>query len=99
MSFSFDKITTGTYNFVSVTLNFATDVATISGLPSCAFLVVISAKTHFFDQVKINSTSHLISAIFELLQKLLKYFGGTTSFMFVNKSLFSGVSPVYLFYI
>ena len=81
---------------MSVDLNFAPDGATIAGLPSCAFLVVISAKTQFFDQVKINSTSQLISGIFKLLQKLLKYFRGITSFTFVNKSLFSGVFPVIL---
>ena len=79
-----------------VILNFAPDGATIAGLPSCAFLVVISAKTQFFDQVKINSTSQLISEIFKLLQKLLKYFRGTTIFTFANKSLFSGVFPAIL---
>ena len=71
VSFSFDKITTGTYNFVSVILNFAPDGVTIAGLPSCAFLAVVSVKTKFYDQVKINSTSQLISGIFKLFQKLL----------------------------
>ena len=45
MLFLFDKVTTGTYNFVSVILNFAPDEATIAGLPPCAFLVFVSAKT------------------------------------------------------
>ena len=89
MSFSFDKITTGTYNFVSVILNFAPDGATIAGLSSCGFLVVISAKTQFFDQVKINSTSQLISGIFKLLQKLLKCFSGITTSVSFLPTLFS----------
>ena len=76
-----------------VILNFATDGATIAGLPSCTFLVVIPAKLQFFDQVKIHSTSQLISEIFKLLQKLLDYFSGITIFAFVNESLFSGVFP------
>ena len=49
-----------------------------------AFRSVISAKTQFFDQVKINSTSQKISGIFKLLQKLLKFFSGiTTSVLFL----------------
>ena len=39
MSFSFDKVTIGTYNFVSVILNVAPDGATIAGLiPSCCHI-------------------------------------------------------------
>ena len=94
MSFSFDKVTTGTYNFVSVILNFAPDGATIAGL--AAAFTVISAKTQFLDQVKINSTSQLINGIFKLLQKLLKYFSRITTFAFVNESLSSGVFPTIL---
>ena len=67
MSFSFDKVTTGTYNFVSVISNVNTTDATIAGLLPSAPFVDISAKTQFFDQVKINSTSQLISGIFKLL--------------------------------
>ena len=100
MSFSFDKVTTGTYNFVSVILNIAPDGATIAGLPSCARLAVISAKTQFLDHVKINSIPQLISGIFKLLQKLLKYFIGITSFVFFNESLFCGVFPtIFVFYL
>ena len=65
MSFSFDKVTTGTYNFVSGISNVNTTGATIAGLLTSASFVVISAKTQFFDQVKINSTSQLISGIFK----------------------------------
>ena len=89
MSFSFDKVTTGTYNFESVYLNFAPDGSTIAGLAAAS--TVISAKTKFLDQVKINSTSQLISGIFKLLQKLRQYFKGIACFAFVNESLSSGV--------
>ena len=78
VSFSFDKVTTGTYNFVSASSIFSPLGGTIAGLSPCVFLLVISAKTQFFDQVKINSTSQLISGIFKLFQKLLKCFSGIT---------------------
>ena len=87
MSFSFDKITTGTYNFVSVILNFAPDGATIAGLAVASS--VISAKTQFLDQVKINSTSQLISGIFKLLQKLLKCFSGIATSVSFSPILFA----------
>ena len=94
ISFSFDKITTGTYNFVSVILNVEPDGATIAESASAS--TVISAKTQFLDQVKINSTSHLINGIFKPLQKLLKCFSGITTFAFVNESLSSGAFPTIL---
>ena len=64
MSFSFDKVTTGTCNFVSIILK----SKPVDGL----FATAISAKIQFFDQIKINSTSQLINGIFKALQKLLK---------------------------
>ena len=93
MSFSFDKVTTGTYNFVSAILNVAPDGAAIAGLLPSASLVVISAETQFLDQFKINSVSQLINGIFKAPQKLLKCFSGITTFAFVNESLSSGVFP------
>ena len=96
MSFSFDKVTTGTCNFVSVILNVAPDGATIAGLPSCAAFTFILAKAQFLDQVKTNSTSQLINGIFKTLQKLLKCFSGIATFAFVNESLSSGVFPAIL---
>ena len=66
MSFSFNKVTTGTYNCVPVILNVAPE-----GAGSASVSTVISAKTLFLGQVKINSTSQLISGIFKLLQNLL----------------------------
>ena len=78
---------------MSVILSFAPDGAPIAGLSPCAFLVVISDKTQFSDQVKINSTLQLINGIFKLFQKLLKCFSGIKTFAFVNESLSSGVFP------
>ena len=89
MSFSFDKVTTGTYNFVSVILNVALDEATIPG--SAPAFTVISVKTQFLGQFKINSNSQLINGIFKALQKLLKCISGITTFTFVNESLSSGI--------
>ena len=94
MSFFFDKVTTGTNNFVSVILNVAPDGATIAGLAAAS--TVISAKTEFLDQVKIDSTSQLISGIFKTLQKLLKCFSGKTTFAFVKESLSYGIFPTML---
>ena len=78
MSFSFDKVATGTYSFVSLILNSNPFGGTIAGLLPCVFLLVVSAKTQFFDQVKVNSTSQFISGIFQPYQKLLKCFSGIT---------------------
>ena len=66
--------------------------ATIAGLSPCAVFTVISSKTQFFDQVKINSISQLINGIFKVLQKLLEFFIGiTTSVLFLPTS--SSPSP------
>ena len=94
MSFSFDKVTTGTYNFVSVILNVSPDGATIDGSASAS--TVISAKTQFLNQVRIISTSQLINGISKLLQKLLKCFNGTMTSASVNESLSCGVFPTIL---
>ena len=100
MSFPFDKVTTGTFNFESVILNAAPDGAKIAGLLPSASLVAISAKTQFFDKVKISSNSQLISGIFKLLQRLLKCFNGITTSAFVNESLSSGVFPtIFILYL
>ena len=66
-----DKVTTGTYSFVSVIENF----------PSAVELVIAQS----LDQVKRRLSLQLINGISRVLQKLLKYFNGTifsTSFLF-----------------
>ena len=88
-TFSFDKLRTGTYNFVSAILNSNPVGATIAGLLPCASLSVVSAKTQFLDQVKINSTSQLTTGIFKLSQKLLKYFSGITPSVSFLPTLFA----------
>ena len=79
MSFSFDKITTGTYNFVSVISNVVSVGATIARLSPSGSLSVRLVKTQFIDQFKINSVSKLMNGIFKALQKLLKCFSGITT--------------------
>ena len=66
-----DKVTTGTYSFVSVIANFY----------SPSELVITQSLEH----VKRSSTSQIINGISRVLQKLHKYFNGTiisTSFVF-----------------
>ena len=74
---------------MSVISNVISAGGTIAGLLPCAFLLVISAKTQFLDQVKINSTSQLISGIFKLLQKLLKCFSGIATSVSFLPTLFA----------
>ena len=74
-----DKVTTGTYKFVSVVLNF----------PGPVELVI----TQFDDHVKFKLTSQLINDISRALQKLLKYFNGTILSTSLSLPL-SGVFPV-----
>ena len=79
---------------MSVILNVAPVGGTIGGLRTA--FTNISAKTQFFDHVKINSTSQLINGLSKFLQKLLKYFKGITNSAFVNESLLCGVFPTIL---
>ena len=74
---------------MSVILNSNPVGATIAGLSPCAALTVISGKTNFQDQIKINSTSQLISGIFKLFQKLLKCFSGIKTSVSFLQTLFA----------
>ena len=81
LSFSADKVTTGTYNLQSVISNFALIgelIAAIGGLGcgSGTFLKALPTSTHSLYQDKINVISQLINGISKLLQKLPKYFNG-----------------------
>ena len=51
MSFSFDKVTIVTYNFVSAILNVAPDGATIAGSAS-ASTVISAKKKKFYTMLK-----------------------------------------------
>ena len=71
---------------MSVISNVNSVVATIAGLVTA--FGVISAKTQFFDQFKINSTSQLINGIFKVFQKLIKGFSGITNSVSFLPTLF-----------
>ena len=81
LSFSADKVTTGTYNLQSIISNFALvgdSIAAIGGL-GCrlgSFLKALPTSTHSLYQDKINVISQLINGMSKLLQKLPKYFNG-----------------------
>ena len=86
LPFSVGKVTTVTFNFMTVICNSNPVGAIIAGgsllLP--AALTVVSAKAQFLDQVKINSISQLINGISKFIQKLIKCFSGiTTSALFI----------------
>ena len=81
LSFSADKVTTGTYNLQSVISDFALvgdSIAAFGGLGcgSDVFLKALPTSTHSLYQDKINFISQLINGTSKLLQKLPKYFNG-----------------------
>ena len=82
LSFSVDKVTSGTRTFASFILNvafFRAFIAVIAWSASgAASLVALFAITPFSDEVKIKLISHLINGISGVLQQLLKCFNGTT---------------------
>ena len=86
LSFSADKVTTGTYNFASFILNVAFVGALIASTGGSALglvsLVALLVNTQDSDQVKVKETSQLINGITSVLQKLLKYFNGTAILTF-----------------
>ena len=101
LSSSVDKVTTATYNFVSVILNVAFAGASILSVASTegstlelAFLAVyfvISIKTEFSDHAKVRHTSQAINGMSKVLQKLLKCFNGTT----ISRFFFSLFNHIY----
>ena len=74
----------GQYNFVPVILNIAfvglliLDTAGFPPWAGTASLAAVLVNTQLSDHVKIRFISQLINGIFSVLQKLLKYFNGTT---------------------
>ena len=88
LSFSADKVTTGTYNLQSVISNFVLvgeliRFAAAAGEP----LKPLPTSTHSLYQDKINVISQLINGISKLLQKLLKYFKGIAIVTFIYSIL------------
>ena len=74
LSFSADKVTTGTYNLQSVISNFASvgELIAAAGGP----LKALPSSAHSLHQDKINVISQLTNGVSKLLQKLPKYFNG-----------------------
>ena len=93
LSFSADKVPTATYNLQSVILKttfFGLLIADTGGSASrSASLVALLVNTQFSDHVKVKDTSQLINGMSSVLQKLLKYFNGTTN----STSSFSALLP------
>ena len=81
LSFSADKVTTGTYNLQSLILKIISVgliIPAIAGSASgSASLVAFFVTTQFSDQVKVKDTSQLINGMSNVLQKLFKCFNGT----------------------
>ena len=77
LSFSGDKVTTGTYNLQSVISNFVL-VGELIRFAAAAggLLKALPTSTNSLYQDKINVISQLINGISKLLQKLPKYFKG-----------------------
>ena len=82
LSLSVDRVTTGAYNFTSVILNVAffglLNAATAGSASGSASLGTLLVNTQFSGHVKIKFISLLINGMSSNLQKLLKYFNGTT---------------------
>ena len=99
LSFSADKVTTGTYNLQSVISNFALIgdlIASIGGLgcASGAFLQALLTSTHSLYQDKINTISQLINGISKFIQKLPKYFKGIAIATSFSKTLLAKVPTI-----
>ena len=95
LSFSADKVTTGTYNLQSVISNFALvgeliRFAAAAGGP----LKALPTSTNSLYQDKINVISQLINGISKLLQKLPKYFKGIAIVTSFSKTLSAKVPTI-----
>ena len=75
LSFSTDKVTTGSYNLQLVISKNAFVGLLISGPAS---LVALLVTTQFLDHIKSKEISQLINGMSSVLQKLLKYFNDIT---------------------
>ena len=78
-----DKVTTGTYNFVSLIVK----IMLLSSLLPLALSAPATDKTQCFVHLSSNSTLELINRISSDLQKLLKYFNSTAIITFFRISI------------
>ena len=84
-----DKMTTGIYNFVSLIVRIILlELASLLSAP-------IADKTQYFVHLSFSSTLPLISSISRVLQKLIKYFNGTTIDTFL-KTPFAPLAQCFL---
>ena len=91
LSFSADKVTTGTYNLQSVISNFASVGELIQFAAAAGGLLkALPTSTHSLYQDKINVILPLINGITKLLQKLPKYVKGM---VIVTSSFSSSPAP------
>ena len=79
-----DKVATGTYNFVSLMVK-RNLLALVFSL--ILFSLPAADKAHYFVHLSFNSTLQLINGISNYLQKLPKYFNGTTIVAFLKLPL------------
>ena len=77
MSSSLDKVTTGKYNLQPFIVNVAPVEAAVFPPPKSLFIWSL-VITQFLFHFNSKDTSQLINGIFNALQKLPKYFNGTT---------------------
>ena len=95
LSFSADKVTTGTYNLQPVISNFALageliQFAAAAGGP----LKALPTSAHSLYQDKANVISQLINGMSKLLQKLPKYFKGIAIVTSFSKTLSAKVPTI-----
>ena len=75
-----DKVTTGTYNFISLIVKIILLLLTLSLTLSAP----AADKTQYFVQLNFNSTLQLINCISRDIQKLLQYFNGIAIVAFLQ---------------
>ena len=93
LSSQIDKVTTNTYNYVSVILDVLSVglliPATAGSASGPASFVACLVITDFLDHVKIKNTSQLINGMSNIIQILLKWFNATATSTFFPTLLFS----------
>ena len=80
--FSADKVSTGTCNLQSIILKTAfvglLILTTTGSASGSAFLIALLVNAQFSDHIKSKEIFQLINGMSSVLQKLLRYFNGTT---------------------
>ena len=96
-----DKVTTGTYNFVSLIVKVILIALSLSSLSLVLSLPATDKKKNFF-YLRFNSALQLINDILRDIQKLHKYFNDTATVPFFrilfasSATMFSNTLTLYL---